>query len=321
MRFLALALAALCAYAAEDFDVVYRKVDGVDLRMDIAIPESPGSHPAVVCLHGGGWSMGSRRSFHKTMRELAANGFVAASVQYRLAPVAHHPAQVEDIQDAIAFLRRNATRYRIDQERVVLMGASAGAHLALVTGLPQSAGPAGIRAIIDISGPTDLRDWRMSESADRVLRQTTGKSSEDLLTELLGSTERSGKLVKSASPVTLVHAKSPPVLIFQWRNDQAVAAEQVDRLTAALASATVQHEVVWFEGRGHALNGPGVESIVPRTVSFLRSLFALPHPRLHSPGPFELTLGANTGQRPSRERSGSGFRYTEPRWPLGTGGF
>ncbi len=274
MRLLVLALAALCAYSAEDFDVVYRTVNGGELRMDVAVPDSPGPHAVVLCLHGGGWSMGSRRSFHKIMRELSAGGFAAASVQYRLAPAARHPAQVEDIQEAVAFLRRNAARYRIDPERVVLMGASAGAHLALVAGLPRSAAPDGIRAIVDISGPTDLRDWRMSEPADRTLRQTTGKSSDDLLTDLLGSTERSGGLIESASPVTLVHAKSPPVLIIHWKNDQAVAAAQVDRLTDALARANVQHEVVWLEGKGHALNGPGVDSIVPRTIMFLRKLFA-----------------------------------------------
>jgi predicted esterase len=61
-------------------------------------------------------------------------------------------------------------------------------------------------------------------------------------------------------------------LIFHWKQDQAVAVEQAQRLIAALAEVKVRHEVVWFEGRGHALAGPGVEQIVPRSVEFLNGL-------------------------------------------------
>jgi len=258
-------------------DVVYRTVNGVELGMDVAVPEGSGPFPVVICLHGGGWSMGSRKSFHGIIVDLAENGFVAASIEYRLAPAARHPAQVEDIRAAIRFLRANAVRWNIDRARVVLMGASAGAHLALLAGLPRKDRATSVQAVIDVSGPTDLRDWRMNETAERALRDSTGKSSDDLIADLLGVSTRSGPIVESASPVTLVRPESPPVLVVHWKEDQAVPSSQAERLLAALARAKVHSEAVWFEGRGHALNGPGVEQIVPRAIEFLIRVLR-PHP-------------------------------------------
>lgn len=273
LHILLLLIATAASSDAELREVVYRVVNELELKMDVATPDGPGPFPVVVCLHGGGWSMGNKRSFHPIIRDLAERGFVAATVQYRLAPAARHPAQVEDALAAVRFLRDHAVQWKIDPNQVALMGASAGAHLALLAGLPEPARKLGINAIISISAPTDLRDWRMSESAERALRESTGKSDSDLLADLLGSPTRTGALVESASPVTLVRDSSPPVLIFQWREDQAVPASQAERLISALVHSRVQHEIVWFEGRGHALNGPGVTTIVPHTAAFLGRAF------------------------------------------------
>ncbi len=259
---------AATAFGAMETDVPYRTVDAVELRMDIATPEGPGPFPAVVCLHGGGWSMGSKGSFRKIIQGLAENGYVAATIEYRLTPKVRCPAQVDDARAAVHFLRANAPRWKVNPAFVVLMGASAGGHLALLAGLDRAHNDEAVQAVVDVSGPTDLRDWRMSDTADRVLQKTTGKSSQDLVNDLLGP---SGDPV-AASPVTKVRAGDPPVLIFQWKDDQAVAIEQPQRLIKELVRAAVPHRAVWFEGRGHAFNGPGVERIVPITVEFLNSL-------------------------------------------------
>jgi acetyl esterase/lipase len=181
-----------------------------------------------------------------------------------LAPGHKFPAQLEDIEAAVAYLRANAGRWNLDGGRVTLLGASAGAHLALLAGF---ANRVGVNAIVDISGPADLRDWRMSPNAEKALQATTGKTTQTLLDELLGGLDPA-----VASPVAQVQPGAPPVLVFHWREDQAVAAAQAERLVAALQAAGVRHEAVWFDGRGHALNGPGVDQIVPRTVAFLDRL-------------------------------------------------
>jgi acetyl esterase/lipase len=217
--------------------------------------------------------MGSKGSYRKILPELAANGFVAASIQYRLAPAGRFPAQVEDTLEAIRFLRANAAKWNIDGSRVVVLGASAGAHLALLAGFASAGTRDAVQAIVNISAPIDLRDWKMTEEADRALQKTTGKSSETLIVELLGTSDRGAQIVRDASPLLQVRQNVPPVLTFHWKDDRAVVAEQAERLVTALEKSEVPHETVWFEGRGHALMGAGVETIVPRTVAFLNRLF------------------------------------------------
>lgn len=261
---------SLASLAAADLtEVVYSRAGGVELRMDIAVPEGAGPFPAVVCLHGGGWSMGSKKSFHRALGEFAAQGVVAATAQYRLAPGARFPVQLDDVRAAVRFLRAHAAEWKIDPARVSLLGASAGGHLALLAAFRQAGSPDAVDKVIGISGPTDLRDWRMGPGPEENLRQTVGKSGAGLLVDLLGETDRSAPVYAAASPVAQVRPGLPPVLLFHWKEDQAVAAEQAARLAARLAEAGVPCQAVWFEGRGHALLGPGVERIVPETVRFL----------------------------------------------------
>lgn len=271
-----LAILILCSFATQaqspiEQDVLYQTVDGVELRLDIATPEGKGPFPAVVCLHGGGWSMGSKRSFQKMLPQFAAGGYVAASIQYRLAPKFRFPAQIDDVRSALQFLRLNAKRWKIEPARIALVGASAGAHLALLAGFREVPREESVQAIIDISAPTDLRDWRMKDTAENALLKTTRKTSDSLVAELLGTTNRSDAIVAEASPILQIRQSNPPVLIFHWREDQAVAAEQAERLIEALKKQSIPHEVVWFEGKGHALNGPRVETIVPRSILFLNT--------------------------------------------------
>jgi len=264
---LAILLCAAALAAAEPavhIEMPYRTVAGAELKLDIAIPGGPGPHPVILCLHGGGWSMGSKGSFRKYLPQFAERGYAAASMQYRLAPAHPFPAPIEDARAAIAYLRANAARWNLDPRRVTILGASAGAHLALLAGLDNQSS---VNAIVDISGPADLRDWRMQPPAEKALISTTSKTSAILLEEFLG-----GAAPSAASPVLHVRTGAPPVLVFHWKEDQAVEAGQARRLITALEQAHIKHEAVWFEGRGHALSGKGVEEIVPRTVAFLNSL-------------------------------------------------
>ena len=256
---------ALAAEPALHLEMPYQTVAGVQLKLDLAVPsEGAGPYPVVVCLHGGGWSMGGKGSFRKYLPEFANRGYAAAAIQYRLAPEHPYPAPIEDVHAAIRYLRANAKRWNLDPSRVTILGASAGAHLALLAGFENRSS---VNAIIDISAPTDLRDWRMGPVAEQTLIKTTAKTSAMLIAELLGATDPA-----VASPVAQVRPGGVPVLIFHWKQDQAVAVEQPQRLIAALAEVKVRHEVVWLEGRGHALAGPGVEQIVPRTVEFLNGI-------------------------------------------------
>ena len=86
--------------------------------MDLYLPEAlPAPRPLVLCIHGGGWAGGDKRVYAWLAEALAQRGYAAASVTYRFAPAARAPAQMDDVQRAVRFLRKNATKYEIDPGR------------------------------------------------------------------------------------------------------------------------------------------------------------------------------------------------------------
>lgn len=99
-------------------------------KLDLVVPEERGPHPVVVYLHGGGWVAGDKASYTRICREFAGRGYLAANVNYRLAPRHAHPTQLRDAAAAIRWVHESAARFGGDERRIVLAGDSAGAQLA-----------------------------------------------------------------------------------------------------------------------------------------------------------------------------------------------
>jgi acetyl esterase/lipase len=119
-------------------DVVYGNVAGETLCLDLFLPEgAPTPRPGIVLIHGGGWRdrMGTRHSGVPHAVWFAARGFVAASIEYRLAPRYRWPAMLDDCQRAVRWLRKHADDYGVDPHQLAASGGSAGAHLATLLGL------------------------------------------------------------------------------------------------------------------------------------------------------------------------------------------
>ncbi|MBO0881173.1 MAG: alpha/beta hydrolase, partial [Mycobacterium sp.] len=115
---------------------LYGNADGVELSLDLVLPQDKSAHPAAVWLFGGGWSDGSRTngvSYWCSL--LAAHGIACAAVDYRLSGDAPFPAQIHDVKAAIRWLRANAEAYQIDPDRIGIWGHSAGGHLAALAAL------------------------------------------------------------------------------------------------------------------------------------------------------------------------------------------
>ena len=86
--------------------------------------------PVVVYIHGGGWAKGDKAGVGKKAQWLASEGWMLVSINYRLSPAVKHPAHIEDVAEAIAWVHDNIAKHGGDPERIVVMGHSAGAHLA-----------------------------------------------------------------------------------------------------------------------------------------------------------------------------------------------
>lgn len=141
-------------------DVVYARPGGVPVALDVYRPATVGRHrPAVVLIHGGGFRRGDKAALAQFGERLAAGGWVAFSVNYRLAPEFPFPAGVQDVRAAVRWIRLHAQRYGVDPTRIGALGSSAGANLAATLGTGGSGRldrGSRIRAYVSWSGPMDF---------------------------------------------------------------------------------------------------------------------------------------------------------------------
>jgi acetyl esterase/lipase len=238
--------------SAETF--VYSTIDGDDLSLDFYGAQSSGSAPLVVVVHGGSWQSGDNRDFISMNRYLAGRGFAVADIIYRLAPQSKFPAAVEDTCAAIAFLRSRADKLKIDSNRIVLLGRSAGGQIALT--VAYSANDPGIRGVISLYAPTDLYySWENPGSplildTKSILRGYLGGSP----TEIPANYDQ-------ASPIRLVTPGSPPTLLLHGGRDELVSFQQSARLAKRLQEVGVPHLNLLLPWATHAydyiLRGPG----------------------------------------------------------------
>ena len=111
-------------------DLTYAEYGPRKMLADLFIPKGKGPYPAALIIHGGGWIKGDKMKFRAMGLEMAKRGFVSMAIDYRLAEEALFPANIHDCHAAVRFLRAHAGKYKVDPERIGVVGGSAGAHLA-----------------------------------------------------------------------------------------------------------------------------------------------------------------------------------------------
>lgn len=208
----------------ERLDVTYARYGDRTLEMDIYRPKnSPGQLPAIVCIHGGGWRKGSKINHRKVAQALAAEGFVTASISYRLSGEATFPAHIHDCKAAVRFLRANSKEFGIDAEKFGAIGHSAGGHLAALLatsdGVAELEGDGGnaefsstIQAAVPMGGQTDFLSERNREkSASAAIWQQF----------LGGSQDEAPETYRLASPLVHLDKNDPPVWLISGENDDA----------------------------------------------------------------------------------------------------
>jgi len=215
-------------------NVVYKTIDSQPLAGDMYSPESTGLRPAVVVVHGGGWTNRSG-DMAGISKRLAKAGFVVFNITYRLAPDDRHPAQVEDVSAALEWLYTNAEKYQIDPKRISGWGYSAGAHLILLAGLDRQRPPY-LNSIVAGGTPADLTAWPNSPLVLKLI----GKPLVDARAEW-----------QEASPVNHVTRQSPPVFLYHGEWDALVEPEQMAMMKAALDAKGVLTTTYTVKFLGH----------------------------------------------------------------------
>jgi acetyl esterase/lipase len=221
-------------------------------KLDLFVPdpEYVGARPIVILIHGGGWVGGdkSNENFAEPKTSwLMEQGFIVASLNYRLAPAAKHPAQVEDVCKAIAWMQKNAGHYGGNPERIWLLGHSAGAQLAALAAVDDERQKAGgvnvaaLRGVILLDGagydiPIQYASLNKRGVMDNIYRKAFTDDPE---------------VQRNASPVHRVTtAKPPPFLILHLKQRPGSTA-QAKLLEAALKAKEGQVKVLAIEGKNH----------------------------------------------------------------------
>ena len=126
---------SIAASAADFKDIPYSDVEGQQLLLDAHIPDGVGPFPTAILVHGGGWVAGDKQQYITYIfQPLSEAGFAWFSINYRLAPQYKFPADADDVEAAIRFVKVNAVKYKVDPRRIALIGESAGGHLVSYVG-------------------------------------------------------------------------------------------------------------------------------------------------------------------------------------------
>jgi acetyl esterase/lipase len=271
-----------------DRDIVFATMGGHELKLDIAYPKAgKGKIPAVIYIHGGGWSMGDKDPNQALI--YAKNGFAGIAIQYRLSGVALFPAAVHDCKAAIRWVRANAEKYGIDPDRIGIMGESAGGHLVALLGTSggdkflEGDGPYGeyssrVQAVVDNFGPIDLMNLKETPSP----MDPTATSGP--ITAWLGKPAKDvPELAKKANPITYLDAGDPPVLMMHGDKDSLVPFQQSELFYAALTKAGVKSKLVQVKNAGHGFSpdpqgatiSPGADEIVSIQMAWFKEIFKM----------------------------------------------
>jgi pectinesterase len=200
-------------------NLVYDSNNGRDLHLDIFSPANKikSKYPAVILIHGGGWRSGNKSMQHTMAARLAAHNYIAAAVEYRLSPEALYPARVTDLKNSVKWIRRNAGSYNIDENKIAVLGCSAGGTLAALLGTTNgdirfedtadySENLSDVQAIIDIDGVLDFTDPAESGKDNDPLKPSAGRL------WFGASYKENPELWREASPIYQVNKRSAPII-------------------------------------------------------------------------------------------------------------
>ena len=241
-------------------------IDGVTLTVDIYRPNGAGIFPTVVQIYGGAWQRGNPGDNAAFAAWVAARGYVVFAIDYRHAPAARWPAQLDDVRTDLAWIRDHAAEYGADTARVAILGRSAGAQLAMIAAYTNS--PLPIRAVLSYYGPVDLVDSYLHPPHPDPLQVRTVE--EIFIGGTLG--ERRDAYAQ-ASPITYATRMRPPTLLVYGDRDHIVEARYAVRLRdklAATGTTVVLLDIPWADHAfDEVFNGPSSQLELYYTERFL----------------------------------------------------
>jgi acetyl esterase/lipase len=258
--------------------ITFARPAGETLKLNLARPAlGNGPLPAVICIHGGGFSGGRREDYDDLCRKFARRGYVAVTIDYRLSPKHRWPAHIHDCKAAVRWLRAHATEYGIDGERIGAVGSSAGGHLAQFLGVTNDVREFdGDHTALDRSSRVScVAAW--AQASDFTREYGVWKGAAEAFRGFLGAelSAETRRLHVRASPLFWVTPNAAPVLIIHGTEDREVLFVQSVWIYERLRSAEVDVELIPIEGGGHGLTGRHLEKAEQATFRFFDRQFGI----------------------------------------------
>jgi len=228
-------------------DVEYGKAGGESLLLDVCVPDGKGPFPAVILVHGGGWSSGDKTTYVAPLfGPFSKAGLAWFSINYRLAPKHHYPAALEDVETAIRWVKKHAAEFNVDPNRLALLGESAGGHLVAMA-VMRARDDTRVAAAVPFYAPVDLE-------ADTQRRGGLSVSLRDLFGRSYEADAQATQILRDASPVNLVHRDLPPFLLVHGTADMSVPYSQSVQLQTKLKAAGVSCDLITIDDGVHGMS-------------------------------------------------------------------
>lgn len=261
--------------------IVYsHPTEGRDLHLNIYRPGNDKKYPALLMVHGGGWTSGDLTLQIPMAQQIAAKGYVTIPVEYRLSPECGYPAALYDVKTAVRWVRAHANEYNIDTTRIAISGCSSGGHLAMLTGTTNfqptyedlreyASYPSNVHAIINVDGISDFSTDELAAT-----RESLAKGKTPSAIKWLGATYEENKDIwTAASPVNHVTEHSVPVCFINSSIPRFHGGR--DEIIEKLKAYNIYTEVHTIEDTPHPfwLLHPWFDTTVDYMVSFLDKMF------------------------------------------------
>jgi acetyl esterase/lipase len=245
-------------------DVAFQTIDGVSVYADLFRPRNDDRLPGIIMIHGGAWVTGDKWSVITHAQEMAREGFVVMTINYRLAPKFQWPAQWDDCRQALRWLSEHAEQWKVDVERIGTWGYSAGGHLALMMALDQAADLPPVKACVAGGAPCDLSALAAN-----------GK----LLKGFLGGTraERPDRY-REASPTSRLSSDDPPLFFFHGNRDVVVPIDNSRTCYEQAKKIGLQADYFQADDLGHLMTLMNPEARRQAIDFFKKHLQAIPRP-------------------------------------------
>jgi acetyl esterase/lipase len=234
--------------------------------MDVYLPanRTTSSTKVMILLHGGAWATGDKTDFSAYVDTLKRRmpDFAIFNINYRLSTGTTNlfPTQENDVKAAINFINSKRSDYLVS-DKFILLGASAGGHLALLQGLKQTT-PIKVKAIVDFFGPTDMVDIYNNPASPLV--------PSSMVAQIVGATPTTNvTLYQESSPINYVSAQSPPIIILHGGADPLVSPSQSIALKNKLQTMGVTHQYIFYPTESHGWIGANLVDSFDKIQAFL----------------------------------------------------